>query len=90
MHMLIQIIPKSDRGVVLFPEATLLPNFVAAVNRAMAQVDAPYTIMSSPLFMHRWGAFSPATIVNLKPGVQVVVRLRMKRTRIRRSFTSAS
>ncbi|TYH61119.1 hypothetical protein ES332_D07G028100v1 [Gossypium tomentosum] len=36
-------------GVVLFPEATLPlrviePNFVAAVNRAMTQVDAPYTM----------------------------------------------
>ncbi|KAK8547394.1 hypothetical protein V6N13_098104 [Hibiscus sabdariffa] len=36
-------------GVVLFPEATLplrvtKPNFVAAVNRAMSQADAPYTI----------------------------------------------
>ncbi|KAH7574286.1 hypothetical protein ACOSQ2_008672 [Xanthoceras sorbifolium] len=36
-------------GVVLFPEATLplrviQPNFVAAVERALTQVDAPYTI----------------------------------------------
>ncbi|MBA0547788.1 hypothetical protein Golob_018931, partial [Gossypium lobatum] len=36
-------------GVVLFPEATLPlrviePNFVAAVNRAMTQADAPYTM----------------------------------------------
>ncbi|XVE97601.1 hypothetical protein REPUB_Repub03eG0033400 [Reevesia pubescens] len=36
-------------GVVLFPEATLplrviQPNFVAAVNRAMTQADAPYTM----------------------------------------------
>ncbi|KAJ0031420.1 hypothetical protein Pint_12870 [Pistacia integerrima] len=36
-------------GVVLFPEATLplrviQPNFIAAVERALTQVDAPYTI----------------------------------------------
>ncbi|KAK6129675.1 hypothetical protein DH2020_036541 [Rehmannia glutinosa] len=36
-------------GVVLFPEATLplrvvFPNFIAGVERAMKQVDAPYTI----------------------------------------------
>ncbi|KAI3454101.1 hypothetical protein Pfo_010764 [Paulownia fortunei] len=36
-------------GVVLFPEATLplrviFPNFIAGVERAMRQVDAPYTI----------------------------------------------
>ncbi|GMI92567.1 hypothetical protein like AT2G25740 [Hibiscus trionum] len=36
-------------GVVLFPEATLplrvtKPNFIAAVDRAMSQADAPYTI----------------------------------------------
>lgn len=36
-------------GVVLFPEATLplrviQPNFIAAVERALSQVDAPYTI----------------------------------------------
>lgn len=36
-------------GVVLFPEATLplrviQPNFVVAVERALTQVDAPYTI----------------------------------------------
>lgn len=36
-------------GVVLFPGATLplrviQPNFVAAVERALNQVDAPYTI----------------------------------------------
>ncbi|XWS70302.1 hypothetical protein CRYUN_Cryun03dG0036300 [Craigia yunnanensis] len=36
-------------GVVLFPEATLPlrvvePNFIAAVNRAMTQADAPYTM----------------------------------------------
>ncbi|KAE8718872.1 exosome complex component RRP43-like [Hibiscus syriacus] len=36
-------------GVVLFPEATLPlrviePNFVAVINRAMTQVDAPYTM----------------------------------------------
>ncbi|XVF48588.1 hypothetical protein PTKIN_Ptkin03bG0202400 [Pterospermum kingtungense] len=39
----------SLEGVVLFPEATLplrvvQPNFVAAVNRAMTQADAPYTM----------------------------------------------
>ncbi|KAI7986367.1 hypothetical protein LOK49_LG14G01210 [Camellia lanceoleosa] len=36
-------------GVVLFPEATLLlrviqPNFIAAIERALCQVDTPYTI----------------------------------------------
>lgn len=36
-------------GVVLFPEATLplrvvQPNFIAAVEKALRQVDAPYTI----------------------------------------------
>lgn len=36
-------------GVVLFPEATLplrviQPNFIAAVERALTQVDAPYTL----------------------------------------------
>lgn len=36
-------------GVVLFPEATLplrviQPNFIAAVDRALRQVEAPYTI----------------------------------------------
>jgi hypothetical protein len=36
-------------GVVLFPEATLPlrvihPNFISAVEKALTQVDAPYTI----------------------------------------------
>jgi cereblon len=36
-------------GVVLFPEATLplrviQPNFISAVERALVQVDAPYTV----------------------------------------------
>lgn len=36
-------------GVVLFPEATLplrviQPNFIAAIERALTQVDVPYTI----------------------------------------------
>ncbi|KAI7999884.1 hypothetical protein LOK49_LG09G01288 [Camellia lanceoleosa] len=40
---------KVDFGVVLFPEATLplrviQPNFIAAIERALCQVDTPYTI----------------------------------------------
>ncbi|OMO86650.1 hypothetical protein COLO4_20995 [Corchorus olitorius] len=88
-------------GVVLFPEATLplrviQPNFVAAINRALNQADAPYTM--GVVRVYRDSEFGPIRLAKIGTTAEIrqyrwvedgtinVVTRGQQRFRLRRSW----
>ncbi|XVE70997.1 hypothetical protein DITRI_Ditri10aG0114300 [Diplodiscus trichospermus] len=93
-----------QEGVVLFPEATLplrvvQPNFIAAVNRAMTQADAPYTM--GVIRVYRDSEDGPSRLAKIGTTAEIrqyrpiedgtinVVTRGQQRFRLRRCWTDA-